>query len=196
MTNTAVYIVWGRDIRKMKKLLTLILAAVLVFSLIGTAFAFTGITTPETSTSASGITVSVELVDYQNATWGGGYRYTPASGRAYAINELVGAVVTVKTPKGIEDGDDEGAELIFDFENIENITIQSEKDYSDTTGSGNIRWNDDDDFSEGGTIDLLDGKQTYKFFILGQLTSAEGGEITAKWRTRMTTSIGTRKCLG
>jgi hypothetical protein len=155
----------------MKKLLILALAAVLTFSLAGTAFAFTGITTPEASNpNDTAYTVDIQLVDYQTASWGDGYYYSVSAGRAYVINEVVGAVVKVTAPADAPSG---VATLQISGSNMKLIEGLDEDSAALTLDSNKLT-------RELGDHAGNSSKTTYKFFVKAQLTSASGGTLTAK----------------
>jgi len=156
----------------MKKMLTIVLALALVFSVAGSAFAFTGITEEETS-AASKFTVKVELVDY-NYGWKDGVYYKTPANRAYAINEVVGALVTVVVPAE----SNEKTTLKISQSNMKILDIDPDKLPED----GVTPSDDPNNFTLA--ANNTTSNKTYKFFVTAQLKSDKGGSITAKVKVK------------
>ena len=156
----------------MKKLLTIVLALALVFSVCSFASAFTGIDDPEDTNKLYDI--KIELVDYLYG-WKDGIYYVAAPDRGYLVNEVVGAVITVNLPAKPTD-----VRLKVTAKDMEILDVDNE---TRGTRVWELReWerrNTNEWYTRILRNDSSKEDRTLKFFVTAQLKSLNGGSITA-----------------
>ena len=157
----------------MKKLLTIVLALALVFSVCSFASAFTGIDDPEDTNKLYDI--KIELVDYLYG-WKDGIYYVAAPDRGYLVNEVVGAVITVNLPAKPTDVRLKVTAKEMEILNVENETTRRYNGWELREWG---RRNTNEWYTRLLRNDSSKEDRTLKFFVTAQLKSLNGGSITA-----------------